>query len=103
MRSRTRGSLRRARLPRRDSSLDSIGEDGHLLAGLLVALALRHCDALAIGRESFLVAAVVAERAPEQLPGRGVIGIDLDRAPQMQRRFGCMAGFHVPVTEGEAQ
>jgi hypothetical protein len=52
----------------------------YFLLRLLVATAFRDLDAFAVGRERLVLPSRGGERLAQQLPRRGVVRIELDRA-----------------------
>jgi hypothetical protein len=83
--------------------LQTPGEHGHFLGGLLVAARLGHDDAVAIGLQCCGVLPAVGERLAEQFPGRGVLRVARDRFAQVRDGLIEISGLQVFVAERKAQ
>src|SRR5438034_5228989 len=78
-------------------------EDLHFAQRLFVAFALRGGDSLVPCSARIVDAPGRIERFAEQLPRRGVIGIELDRSPQVSDRGFQLAAAKMLAAEAEAQ
>jgi hypothetical protein len=74
-------------------------ENRHLLGRLDIALRFGDDDSLRVGGERFGASAALGEGFAEQLPGRRIAGVALDRCPQMTGGDGGVAGLQILVAE----
>src|SRR5262249_3196838 len=83
--------------------LEPLQEDRHLLAGLLVTLAMGGRDAVAIRGDRAGHIAALGERLAQELPRRRVVRILLDGPTQMSRRSRRISRAEVMRSKAEAQ
>ena len=81
----------------------ALSEYRHLFGRLLVAFAFRHLYAILVGALSVIETLAFSQRAPIQLPCRGVIRIERDCLLEMICGGSRISGFEIFVAEAETQ